>query len=76
MVVGLTTVTTAHLESMTGWGDMEGSGAWSAESTSSEGEDHRLRGPSSGVGCEILSDRDMSEQVHYFSEGRRLLLGV
>jgi len=55
---------------------MQAFGALSAESTNSEGGGPQFRGPSSAVGYEVLSDHDIPEQVHCFSEGRRLLLGV
>jgi len=66
----------ARQELMTGWSDTQGFGASSAASMNSEGNNPRPRGPSSGLGCEVLSDQDRLEQVHCFSEGRRLLLGV
>jgi len=44
------------------------------ESMNSEGDNPLVRGSPLGI-C-ALSDWDPIEQVHYFSEGRRLLLGM
>lgn len=76
MATALTTVATARQESMSDWSDMQDFGAPTTGLTNSEGNDPRLRGALTGVCFEALSDRDALEQVHYFSEGRRLLFGV
>ena len=50
--------------------------ASSVESINSEDNDFPVGDPSLEACCDELSDRDVAEQIHRFSEGRRLLLGV
>jgi len=75
-VAGLTIVAAGHQKLTTDWSDVQGFDPPAAESTYSEDYGPRSRGPSSGVGCQVLSDLGTPEQAHCFSEGRRLLLGV
>ena len=75
MVAGLTVTGKAHQEMMPGWNDVQSFDTSLIESANSE-DDSPVSGPSLEAGHEALSDLDTSERVHYFFEGRRLLLGV
>lgn len=75
-MAGLTVAGKPGQEIVSDWGDMQSFDASPIEPTNSTGSGFPVSDPSLEVGYEVLSDWDTSDRVHYFCEGRRLLLGV
>ncbi|KAF9651047.1 hypothetical protein BDM02DRAFT_1036590 [Thelephora ganbajun] len=65
-----------YQEMVADWSDVWSSDTSFTKAKNSEGNNPLVRGPSLGVNDETLSAWSTPEQVHCFSEGRRLLFGI